>query len=348
VKAGLIRRAIGTLVLALIGWQIGSLVGSGSSQPRNAILGIAIGACLGLALAPLIILRPYRSVRHRLGRMPLGDLFAAVLGLILGLLVAALLSYPLSFLPWWFGHFMPAITAILGAYVGISLMIMRRRELSRFLMVRGMEFGGERETQLPRMLVDTSAIIDGRIADICETGFLTGTLVVPRFVLKELQHIADSPDPMRRNRGRRGLEVLHKLQREQMTPVEISDLDASDVPDVDSKLVSLALRVGGPVLTNDFNLNRVAELQGVKVLNINQLANALRPVVLPGEEMAVHIIQEGKEYNQGLAYLDDGTMIVVEDGRKHLHSDLEVVVTRVLQTVAGRMIFAHPKSNGHQ
>jgi uncharacterized protein YacL len=163
-------------------------------------------------------------------------------------------------------------------------------------------------------------------------------------VLSELQHIADSPDPLRRARGRRGLEMLNRLQKESMTPVRIADADPKDVPDVDGKLVALARLSSSPVITNDFNLNRIAELQGVRVLNINQLANALKPVVIPGEEMNVHIIQEGKEFNQGVAYLDDGTMIVVENGKKFLHRDASVVVTRVLQTVAGRMIFAQPKS----
>jgi uncharacterized protein YacL len=199
-----------------------------------------------------------------------------------------------------------------------------------------------------RLLVDTSAIIDGRIADISQTGFLHGTLVVPRFVLNELQHIADSPDPLRRNRGRRGLDMLNRLQKDSTTPVEIADVDAREVPDVDGKLVKLARLTGSPVLTNDFNLNRVAELQGVRVLNVNQLANALKPVVLPGEEMAIEIIQEGKEFNQGVGYLDDGTMIVVENGRRYLHAQVDIVVTRVLQTVAGRMIFAQPKSNSRE
>ncbi|MBV9280858.1 MAG: TRAM domain-containing protein, partial [Chloroflexi bacterium] len=165
-------------------------------------------------------------------------------------------------------------------------------------------------------------------------------------VLNELQHIADSPDPLRRNRGRRGLDMLNRLQKDPATTVEIADVDARDIPDVDGKLVKLARQTGSRVVTNDFNLNRVAELQGVRVLNINQLANALKPVVLPGEEMAVLIIQEGKEFNQGVGYLDDGTMIVVENGRRFLNDEIEVIVTRVLQTVAGRMIFAQPKHNG--
>jgi uncharacterized protein YacL len=197
-----------------------------------------------------------------------------------------------------------------------------------------------------KLLVDTSAIIDGRIADISEAGFVPGTLVLPRFVLDELRHIADSADALRRNRGRRGLDILNRLQKESPVPIEITDVDFEDVQDVDSKLVRLASIYGCPILTNDFNLNRVAELQGIQILNINQLANAVKSVVLPGEEMTTRIIQEGKESGQGVGFLDDGTMVVVEGGRRHLNEEVEIVVTRVLQTVAGRMIFAQPKGNG--
>jgi uncharacterized protein YacL len=192
-------------------------------------------------------------------------------------------------------------------------------------------------------LVDTSAIIDGRIADIGETGFLPQTLVIPHFILKELQNIADSADPLRRHRGRQGLETLNRLKNHPNSAVEVTDVDAREVPDVDGKLVKLGRQLSIPIVTNDFNLNRVAELHGVQILNINQLAHAVKSMVLPGEDMTVEIIQEGKERQQGVGYLDDGTMIVVENGRRHLHLTIEVVVTRVLQTVAGRMIFAHPK-----
>jgi uncharacterized protein YacL len=191
--------------------------------------------------------------------------------------------------------------------------------------------------------MDTSAIIDGRIADITKTGFVDGTLLVPRFVLNELQHIADSPDALRRARGRRGLDMLNRLQKELVVPIQISEVDAEDVPEVDGKLIKIARMYHCPIITDDFNLNRVAEIQGVKVLNMNELANAVKPVVLPGEEMHVHVIQEGKELGQGVAYLDDGTMVVVENGRKYMNTDVDVVVTRVLQTVAGRMIFAQMK-----
>ena len=193
------------------------------------------------------------------------------------------------------------------------------------------------------ILLDTSAIIDGRIDDISRTGFISGTLLVPRFVLNELQRIADSADTMRRNRGRRGLEVLNRLQKESTVPIEITDADIDSVAEVDGKLVVMARNLHCPIITNDFNLNRVAELQGVKVLNINELANAVKPVLLPGEEISIRIMQDGKELGQGVGYLDDGTMIVVEGGRQYMNMTIEVTVTRVLQTVAGRMIFAHPK-----
>jgi uncharacterized protein YacL len=193
------------------------------------------------------------------------------------------------------------------------------------------------------VVVDTSAIIDGRIADIAEAGFLQGTLVVPRVVLEELQRIADSPETMRRARGRRGLEIVGRLQKEDRIPVEIADETHPEIPEVDAKLVAMARARSGIILTNDFNLNRVAEIQGLRVMNVNSLANAMKPAVLPGEELRVRVIQEGKEAGQGVGFLDDGTMIVVEGGARHLDREIGVVVTRVLQTVAGRMIFAQPR-----
>jgi rRNA maturation endonuclease Nob1 len=191
------------------------------------------------------------------------------------------------------------------------------------------------------VLLDTSVIIDGRIADISQTGFIDGPMLVPRFILNELQHIADSSDPLRRNRGRRGLDMLNKLQKDSVTPIEITDLDAAEFQEADAKLIALARQLGAAVITNDYNLNKVAELQGVRVLNINELANAVKTVLLPGETLRVRIIQEGKELDQGVGYLDDGTMVVIEDGKRHIGETCEVCVTRVLQTVAGRMIFAH-------
>ncbi len=347
-KAGLVARLIGMVAGALIGWQVGSLLDTAGSHPTTSMLAVGVGAIIGVGLAPFVIQKPHRALTRAVSAMPPGDLVSAVIGLVLGLLAAALVSFPLSFLPWWFGHVLPAVAAIVGAYLGISFTMMRRREIARWL--RGASPTSGEPTAQPasnhRMLVDTSAIIDGRIADLTQTGFLQGTLIIPGFVLGELQHIADSSDALRRNRGRRGLDILNRMQKDGTVPVEISDLDVPDTAEVDSKLVKLAKQLSCPVVTNDFNLNRVAELQGVRVLNINQLANALKPAVLPGEEMNVRVIQEGKEYNQGVAYLDDGTMIVVENGRPYLDQQVAVIVTRVLQTVAGRMIFAHPKALG--
>jgi uncharacterized protein YacL len=192
-------------------------------------------------------------------------------------------------------------------------------------------------------ILDTSAIIDGRIADLCKTGFLEGILVVPNFVLGELQKIADSADALRRNRGRRGLDLLNKMQKENQIPIKVFDRDYDDINEVDTKILKLAREMAAKVVTNDFNLNKVAELYGVQVLNINELSNAIKPLVLPGEEMMVHVLRDGKEYGQGIGYLDDGTMIVVEGGRNFIGMDIEILVTSVLQTSAGRMIFAKPK-----
>jgi uncharacterized protein YacL len=270
-------------------------------------------------------------------------------GLIIGLVIATLLIVPLQLhnisSPW--DIVVPSIICFVLGVSGIVIMLMRGREilqtLSSYLpngngVVKKKEFRGGKH-----IILDTSAIIDGRIADISQTGFVQGSLVIPRFVLDELRHIADSADALRRNRGRRGLEMLSRLQKDSDIPIEISDVDFEDMQEVDAKLVQLGIILRCPILTNDFNLNRVAELQGVQVLNINELANAIKPVVLPGEELKVHVIQEGREPSQGVGFLDDGTMIVVEGGRRYINNRLSVIVARVLQTAAGRMIFANLK-----
>jgi len=236
------------------------------------------------------------------------------------------------------------VSAILGA-LGVAAMINREEQFADFLS-RYLPLANKGMGRVPRhIVVDTSAVIDGRMADIVQTGFIMAALVVPRFVLDELRYIADSPDALRRNRGRRGLDILSRLQKEAPVPVQVSETDFEDAPDVDSKLIRLAKSMNCSIMTNDFNLNRVAELEGIHILNVNHLANAVKVVVLPGEEMEVHIIQEGTESGQGVGFLDDGTMVVVEGGRRYLNEQLEVVVTRVLQTVAGRMIFAAPKGS---
>ena len=289
---------------------------------------------------------PFNWGRRQLQRIPAYVFPAAIIGLVIALLISVLLAVPLSMLPGLWGKITPTAVSLFLCFVAISIMVTRGREFFRMFGLSFPERVGGIGKVVPRngqVIVDTSAIIDGRIADISQAGFIPGSLIIPRFVLDELQHIADSYDAVRRNRGRRGLEMLTKLQKESNIPVNISEMDVKDVKDVDSKLVKLAKIFGCAIVTNDFNLNRVAELQGVQVLNVNELANAVRPVVLPGEEMEVRIIQEGKESGQGVGFLDDGTMIVVEGGRRHINSRIEVVVTRVLQTAAGRMIFAHPK-----
>lgn len=343
-------------------------------------LALIVGA-IALALIPFVIIAPYRWVRDQIRKAEVSDLIAAAVGLVVGLVIAALLALPLSQLKNWnLGTWLPSLGALLFAYLGVTAAVLRKDDFGRFFAAafagRGARraareekereerdredereeereredhggrlrerFGSRKSKPNERILVDTSAIIDGRIADISQTGFIPGVLVVPRFVLEELQHIADSADTMRRNRGRRGLEILQRLKDSPVT-VEISDADAEGIPEVDAKLVKLARQWKCTIITNDFNLNRVAELQGVKVLNINELAHAVKPILLPGEEMEVKIMQDGKEIGQGVGYLDDGTMIVVENGKSFMGATVEVTVTRVLQTVAGRMIFAQPK-----
>jgi uncharacterized protein YacL len=304
-----------------------------------------VGALTGLILTPYITTRPFRWIRRGLFGLSTQTLVAGLMGLIVGLIIAALLTFPLSLLPIPFGKILPFVGVLLFAYFGISIFVMRQQDI--FTMARVIS-GREVEAEEPdaeasggrTILLDTSVIIDGRIADIARTGFLSGTLLIPRFVLNELQYIADSSDGLRRQRGRRGIEVISQLQKDTTIPVRISDINVEGVREVDDKLVVLARQLRCPILTNDYNLNRIAELQGVNVLNVNELANAVKLVFLPGETLSVNLIQEGKEAGQGVGYLDDGTMIVVEDGRGHLDRNVAVTVTKVLQTAAGRMIFA--------
>ncbi len=264
--------------------------------------------------------------------------------------MAALLAFPLSLLPDPFGSVLPFVGAILFTYLGVVIFKLRQQDFLNLLSnlrsgsgvtaKDGASGAGWAESRT--ILLDTSVLIDGRIADISRTGFLPGSLLIPRFVLNELQYIADSPDNMRRQRGRRGMEVLSALQKEPAIPVRISDIDVEGMREVDDKLVVLARQMRCPILTNDYNLNRIAELQGVTVLNINELANAVKSVLIPGEIMTVQVIQEGRETGQGVAYMDDGTMVVVENGREYMDKSIQVTVTKVLQTAAGRMIFARP------
>jgi uncharacterized protein YacL len=352
-----ILRIVFMILFGLIAGYWGYRFGGGNLQPEAlryaAIIGL-LGALTGLVLSPYFTTRPARAIRTRLGRLSAETLFAGLIGMIVGLLTAALLSFPLSLLPQPFGQILPFVAVIAFSWLGISLFVMRQGDIMGLLSAlsgRGGEGGSSSSwTNLNRtILLDTSVIIDGRVADIAKTGFLPGTLLIPRFVLNELQYIADSPDGLRRQRGRRGMEVLAELQKIPIILVRISDINAEGVREVDDKLVVLAKQLKCPILTNDYNLNRIAELQGVTILNINELANAVKSVVLPSERMTLNIFQEGKEYGQGVGYMDDGTMVVVENGHDFIGEYKEVVVTKVLQTAAGRMIFARvEEDNGRK
>jgi uncharacterized protein YacL len=341
-----IARLVGMVAFAILGVYWGINLGGLSEQPElyAVVLGL-LGALMGLIITPYISTRPMRAVRGLLGRVSAQTLVAGLIGLMAGLIVAALLAFPVSLLPPPFGDILPFIGVILFSYFGIAVFVMRQNDIFSVLRVNLPGRAADESTTSTQenartILLDTSVIIDGRIADIARTGFLVGTLLIPRFVLNELQYIADSADSLRRQRGRRGMEVLSELQKDTAVPVRISDIDVEGVREVDDKLVILARQLRCPILTNDYNLNRIAELQGVPVLNVNELANAVKSVLLPGEPLSVNIIQEGKESGQGVGYLDDGTMVVVEDGRSYLNREVTVVVTKVLQTAAGRMIFA--------
>jgi len=306
-----------------------------------------LGGLIFYLIIPLFISIFNRIVSwadSKLKSVPTQDIALVVFSLIITLLIGLLLSYPIYRIPV-VGVFISPIITLLLVFIGVRFVLNRKEEftfLSTLFNRNARSGGGENEVF---KILDTSAIIDGRIVDICKTGFLEGVLVVSGFVLEELRHIADSPDLLKRNRGRRGLDVLNKIQKEMDIPVQIYEGDFEDIPEVDSKLVKLAKTINGKIVTNDFNLNKVCELQGIAVLNINELANAVKPVVLPGEEMVAQIIKDGKEAGQGVAYLDDGTMVVVEGGRRYIGETIEVMVTSVLQTAAGRMIFAKPKQD---
>lgn len=340
-------RFLGAIVGAIAGWQGGEalVAGDEATALRYVLLISVTGSALGALVAPYVTTVPFRLVRRLIRELPALDLVATTIGIIVGAMIAALLALPLSKLPGALGGWLPFANALFFVCLGVAVMALRKGDILQLLSQRVTDLAPGSGGRGRRVIVDTSAIIDGRIADVLHTGFLGGDLVVPRFVLTEMQHIADSPDAQRRTRGRRGLEMLSKMQKEALVPIEITEIDFENVAEVDAKLVRLAKILGCPIITTDYNLNRVAELLGVPVLNLNELANAVKPVVIPGEELAVRIVQEGKEVGQGVGFLDDGTMVVVEGGRRFLNHAVEVNVTRVLQTVAGRMIFAHPKGS---
>ncbi|MFI5240290.1 MAG: PIN/TRAM domain-containing protein [Candidatus Saccharimonadia bacterium] len=299
---------------------------------------LIVGAIILISLAALLAVRVMR--------LSFKNLVLGLSGAIVGLLIGALLSIPLNTLTPPYSSVFPIIITILITLIMIGAFVNQATVLGKILpFMKKIDASDFSEANLPSFaaVVDTSVIIDGRIADIAIAGFIPSVLIVPRFVLAELQNIADSDDAMRRSRGRRGLEVLSQLRTNSDLIVEISDEDLPHITEVDAKLVGLAKKRHIQILTTDYNLNRVAQIEGVRVLNVNELSNAIRPVVLPGEEMLVKVVQPGKEKNQGVGYLNDGTMIVVENGDKLIGKEVATEVTRVFQTVAGKMIFASPK-----
>lgn len=323
------------------------------------IIGIIIFGIIFYAVSPFIIKVVWKTIElmeSGLQKIPTNEIIISVSGLIIGLIIANLLvssftrlltgNTVLSLI----GSITSLIVNIIFGILGVNIALKKREDFYNiFTFLK--KFGKDKKskgdtksaTQIPKIL-DTSVIIDGRIFDILKTGFVEGPIVIPGFVLEELRHIADSSDALKRTRGRRGLDILNQIQKELPLTVEISEKDFENIQEVDSKLLKLGQMTGGKIITNDFNLNKVAEFQGVAVLNINELANAIKPVVIPGEEMHIQIVKDGKESGQGVAYLDDGTMIVVESGRKYVGEIVDVIVTSVLQTAAGRMIFAKIKN----
>lgn len=321
------------LFFVVSGTIIGYLMGD---LNRTGLLGAGFGF-----FASWLIIFLERGMR----RVSVRGLSSAVFGLILGLIMAKLLTDAISLIPLDVGLLasIRVILTLVFCYLG---MIMAMRGKDEFnIIIPYVRLSRQKQSE-DVVLIDTSAIIDGRILDICKTAFLSARLLVPRFVLRELQQIADSSDSIKRQRGRRGLEILHNIQNDKEVDITIHEEDFTEIAEVDAKLVKLAQLLEAKIFTLDFNLNRVAELQGVKVLNVNELANALRPVVFPGENLEVKLIKEGKEYKQAVAYLDDGTMIVVEDARSLINQNAKIVVTSVLQTQAGRMVFAKLQSQG--
>ena len=316
--------------LAVIVLSAGAGLALASSADAAPVVGVLAGALVGVAAVTL---------EWRAGAVPLEQTFWGVLGGAFGIAAGLAIGTALvSFLPGatFAGRGLPAL---LGGYLGATVALRRRGDLDG---LTAKLFSKTPRRELVKIL-DTSVIIDGRITDVCETGFVDGTLVVPQFVLRELQQIADSSDGLKRNRGKRGFDVLQRLQRNGKVAIQIHDRDFPQVREVDRKLIELAKVLGGKVVTNDYNLKGVAELNGVSVLSVNELASSVRPVVLPGEAMHVRVVKEGKESGQGVGYLDDGTMIVVDHGKKYLGQSIDVTVTSVLQTTAGRMIFSRPR-----
>ncbi len=342
-------RLVGMTVFAGLGASLGARLADSMNLPSeaNSLLFLLVGALIGLITTPWMTTRPARAARRIIIETNAETLVTSLVGLLFGLVVAALLAWPLSQLPDPAGQYLPAITAIVAAYLCIILFGLRATDI--FTLFGAMVREGElyHSSYTGEVLLDTSVIIDGRILDISTTGFIRDKLLIPQFVIRELQHIADSSDTLLRQRGRHGLDVLNKLRQESKSPVEVIDDVPADGEGVDEMLVALAQERGTcPIMTHDLPLNKIATLRGIEVLNINDLALALRPVIIPGEVITLHIIQEGKEADQGVGYLIDGTMVVVEGGKRYRDRTIQARITRYILSNAGKMYFAQPEQTG--
>jgi uncharacterized protein YacL len=334
------------LVLAFVGSEIGVSLSGGSVDATELLatqLLMLAGAGLGLLVTPRLTIDPLQQLLKSMRGIPLNEILFVALGGFIGLIFAIMLAVPLGYLPPPFSHFLPILVALIFGYIGAMTFTSHKRSLpvvqqllNNFLP----ETSPENVPAQRRYLLDTSVIIDGRIAEVCKTGFLEGVLLVPRFVLLELQGLADSSDDLRRSKGRRGLELLNQMQKKPVLPIEIIDVEVGNTTKVDDNLIVLARQYGYPIITNDFNLNRVAGLQGVRVLSLNQLSEAVRPPVLPDQQLQVLIRNEGNTRQQGVGYLGDGTPVIVEDARHLIGQSVDVVVTRLHQTQTGRLVFA--------
>lgn len=334
-------RILGMFIFAVLGARFGAANADALNLPEdaNALIFSLVGALTGLIATPWMTTRPAKTVQRILLHTPIEVISTSLVGLIFGLLVALLLVWPLSLLPDLFGQYLPLAVALGSAYFGLTLFSSRSYDIV-VLLRRAMGRGGLAQTAGNNaVLLDTSVIIDGRVLDLSSTGFLPPVILVPQFILNELQHIANSSDSLRRQRGRYGLETLNSIRKEDNITVEVIEDDPEAIEAVDAKLVEVAKLRSVPLMTNDFNLEGVANVHGVTVLNVNRLSLALQPSLLPGEEIVVHIIAEGKEHNQGVGYLKDGTMVVVEDGRHYLDRSIPVIITRYIRSQAGKMYF---------
>ena len=339
----LVLRFLGGIIAGATASQmLAGVVDTADSPLRASLLLFSVAAAafaVGFAVTPYLTTVPFCWFRDRVLHASASDYLLGGVGLLTGLLCGLLLQAPLSHLPGGLGDWLPVAASLAFAYLGVTTMIHHKRELLALFTASRKALPAPLAPGNQHVLVDTSTIIDGRIAEVAQTGFLFCTLVVPRFVLAELQQVADSSDAGKRSRGRRGLDVLEQMQKQALSPVEIADLELDSAPDVDSALVRLARDREWPLLTNDFNLNRVASLQGIRVLNVNELANALKPICIPGDVIQVRLVHEGKDPGQGVGYLVDGTMVVVEAASRQVGEEAAVVVTRAIQTAAGRIIF---------